>query len=209
VVRSRGARSGMAPSLRSGAARSDESDGTGADRAGGAPDVGRSGAAARDRRGVVERDDVVLRRGYPDRFAAWGPMPPPAPLADPGVEVRALDAQPTPELARQRGIPRGLPLGDLIPATTPTKIWNPEHELFAAVLRDALACVSAPLTAATKPKARAQRLVDLAWFGGGPARVPFETVCAALDLEPSAVRRLVATGGVADARARRHANTQV
>jgi hypothetical protein len=172
----------MAPELRSDAARSRIVQCAGADRVDGATDLGGTAPAAGDRERVVERDGVVLPRDDPAGESprlALSARPP-----DTRTRVAVL-----PQLPQHapRVAPAG-PLPSLTIAPRRSRRWTPWQALCAALLQDAVKCASRP-PKDLRHRVELQRRQDQRWLDGGPAPLDFPTVCAVLELEPTAVRR--------------------
>ena len=173
----------MAPEVRPHAPRSHVAQRPRARRAGGASDLDRSPAAAGDRAGVVERQGLVL------------------PGSDPAGEPPRLDLSACPPVARVRvavlpplpqHAPRVAPDGPLPRLTLEPKQsrrWTPWQHLCAALLRDAVKSATSEIDPHGSPGASRQRIADRRWLAGVPAPLDFPTVCAVLELEPTAVRR--------------------
>jgi hypothetical protein len=80
------------------------------------------------------------------------------------------------------------PLPSLTVAPRWSRRWTPWQALCAALLEDAVRCATRP-PKDLKNRVELQRRQDERWLDGGPAPLDFPTVCAVLDLEPTAVRR--------------------
>src|SRR5262245_60615336 len=172
----------MAPEVRPDAPRARIAQRAGTGRAGGASDLGGTAPAARHRAGVVEREPVVLPGGdppgKPPRLALS-----PCPLV---ARVRVAVLPPLPQHA-PRVAPDG-PLPRLALEPKRSRRWTPWQHLCAALLRDAVKCATkeTPLS----KQGNRQRINDLRWLSGvASAPLDFPTVCAILELEPTAVRR--------------------
>jgi len=81
------------------------------------------------------------------------------------------------------------PLPRLIFEPRQSRRWTPWQHLCAALLKDAIKSVSKPVESDIRTRASRQRVADLRWLSGVPAPLDFPTVCAVLELEPTAVRR--------------------
>src|SRR5215475_123825 len=173
----------MAPEVRPHSPRSRVGQRSGAGRAGGAADLDRPAAAARHRAGVVERQAVVLPgddpAGEPAHLALSA-----CPLV---ARVRVGVLPPLPQHA-PRVAPDG-PLPRLILEPRRSRRWTPWQHLCAALLRDAVKCASSEGEPNIPTRKNRQRIADLRWLAGVPAPLDFPTVCAVLELEPTAVRR--------------------
>jgi len=67
--------------------------------------------------------------------------------------------------------------------------WTPWQHLCAALLKDAVKCATSEVEPNIRTRKNRQRMNDLRWLSGVPAPLDFPTVCAVLELEPTAVRR--------------------
>jgi len=67
--------------------------------------------------------------------------------------------------------------------------WTPWQHLCAALLKDAIKFAMKPVEPNVNRGSNRQRMADLRWLSGVPAPLDFPTVCAVLELEPTAVRR--------------------
>src|SRR5262245_35783058 len=173
----------MAPEVRPRAAGARVDLHAGAGRTGGATELGRPVAAPRHRPGVVERDAVVLPGSDPAGGLARLDLSPHARDAQARVALRPTLPQHTPRVAPAGPLPR------LILEPRQSRRWTPWQHLCAALLKDAVKCASKPVQPNVNRGSNRQRIADLRWLSGVPAPVDFPTVCAVLELEPTAVRR--------------------
>src|SRR5262249_56887518 len=90
---------------------------------------------------------------------------------------------------RGRGVARDGPLPRLALEPRRSRRWTPWQHLCAALLRDAVKCASSEVEPNIRTRKNRQRIDDLRWLSGVPAPLDFPTVCAVLELEPTAVRR--------------------
>src|SRR5215475_2243715 len=173
----------MAPEVRPHPTRSRVRQRAGGGRAGGAADLDRPVAAAGDRAGVVERAAVVLPGGDPPGKPAQLDLSTCPCVA----RVRVAVLPPLPQHA-PRVAPDG-PLPRLALEPKRSRRWTPWQHLCAALLRDAVKCASSEGEPNIPTRKNRQRIADLRWLSGVPAPLDFPTVCAILELEPTAVRR--------------------
>lgn len=151
-------------------------------RAGDAPDVDRAAPTARHHRGIVERRALVLPGDDP-------PGKPPCVAVSDGAlhpRTRVAVLSPGPQHA-----PRVAPGGPLLRVgiePRQSRRWTPWQALCAALLEDAVKCSARPPTE-LRNRANLQRRDDERWLEGVSAPLDFPTVCAVLNLEPTAVRR--------------------
>src|SRR5215475_955446 len=161
----------------------------GAHRAGGAADLGRPMATAGHRPGVVERQAVVLPRGDPAGEPPRLGLPPRPRVAEVRVGVLPPLPQHTPRVAPAGPLPR------LTLEPKRSRRWTPWQHLCAALLKDAVKCAGYTGTPNIRTRKNRQRIDDLRWLSGVPAPLDFPTVCAVLELEPTAVRRALGKRG--------------
>jgi len=81
------------------------------------------------------------------------------------------------------------PLPGLTIAPRRDRRWTPWQALCFALLRDAVKSATSEVEPHGSPGATRQRIADRRWLAGVPAPLDFPTVCAVLELEPTAVRR--------------------
>src|SRR5262249_56432376 len=105
----------------------------------------------------------------------------------PFPRVRGAWLPPPPQPVRR--VPRDGPLPRLALEPRRSRRWTPWQHLCAALLRDAVKCASSEVEPNIRTRKNRQRIDDLRWLSGVPAPLDFPTVCAVLELEPTAVRR--------------------
>jgi len=103
-----------------------------------------------------------------------------------------VDLLPTLPQHAPRVAPAG-PLPRLTVGLKETRRWTPWQALCAALLQDAVKCATRPAKALGHRR-ELQRRRDERWLAGVPAPLDFPTVCAVLELEPTAVRRALRRG---------------
>ena len=172
----------MAPEFRPQSPRSYVAQQSWTPRADGASDLGGPPAAPGHRGGMVERAGLVLPGDDPAGEPAGLALPPPAPQPRPRVAMRATGPQHAPRVAPTGPLPR------LMLTPRQSRRWTPWQALCFALLEDAVKCATHP-PKELRNNVERQRDDDQQWLEGVPAPLDFPTVCAVLDLEPTAVRR--------------------
>lgn len=172
----------MAPEFRPQSPRSHLAHEPRSHRADGASDLGRPASAARHRGRMVERGALVLPGDDPAGEPPQLALPTPALHPRPRVGLLSPGPQHAPRVAPAGPLPR------LTVEPRYSRRWTPWQELCAALLEDAVKCVTRP-PKDLRNRVELQRRADERWLDGVPAPLDFPTVCAVLDLEPTAVRR--------------------